>query len=73
MKFERNENTIYLIQKETKYTIPNEDIQRLIARPGTRVLRMVDKEGNVTSTPLSTAVGEIEGYAVLKEALDDQA
>jgi len=72
MKFEQNNNTIFLIQEDTKYAIPNEDIQRLLARPGTRVLRMIDEEGNVTSTPLATAVGEIEGYALLKEALENQ-
>jgi len=50
-----------------KYTIPNEDIQRLIARPGTRVLRMIDEDNKISSTPLSTPVGEIAGYDLLSK------
>ena len=67
MRFELYDNTLYFIDNDKKYTLPNEDIQRLIARPGTRVLRMIDKDGKITSTPLSTAVGEIEGYDLISE------
>jgi len=70
MKFEFNNNTLYLIQDTTTYTIPTEDIQRLIARPGTRVLRFKEK-GKTVSIPLTTAIGEIEGYSCLEETLLD--
>ena len=65
MRFEITNDTVTFILNDKTFTLPDEDLQRLVARPGTRVLRMVDEEGNVTSTPLSTAVGEVEGYQLL--------
>jgi len=67
MKFELDNNTLYLLKNDIKYTIPNKDIQRLIARPGTRVLRMIDEDNKISSTPLSTPVGEIAGYDLLSK------
>ena len=68
MKFEINNSKLTFTLDDKIFTVPDEDLQRLVARPGTRVLRMVDEEGNVTSTPLSTAVGELEGYQLLVDA-----
>jgi len=65
MKFEINSDIVYFIKDDTKYTLPDEDLQRLVTRPSTRVLRIIDETGEITSTPLSTAVGEIEGYQLL--------
>ena len=68
MQFKIENNRLTFTLDDKTYTLPDEDLQRLVARPGTRVLRMLDEEGKVTSTPLSTAVGEIEGYQLLVDA-----
>ena len=67
MRFEIVNNKLIFINEKGSYTIPSEDIQRLVARSGTRVLRMADEDGSTTSTPLPLAVGEIEGYQLLSE------
>ena len=64
-----NKNVI-LEDGNKSYIIPTTDIQRLLIRPGTRVLRF-EKEGEMMSVPLPTAVGEIEGYTLLEDALKD--
>lgn len=71
MEFKLKNDTLYLIDNKIEYTIATEDIQRLLMRPGTRVLRMKDSEGNITSTPLASAVGEIKGYELLKKIVLD--
>jgi len=66
MKFIYVDHTVTLVDGPNNYIIPPEDIERLLMRPGTRVLRF--KEGDeVQSIPLKTAVGEIEGFEILKE------
>lgn len=66
MQFQLQNGTVTLIVDQTTYTIPTEDVARLVMRPGTRVLRFT-KEGEVSSIPLTTAVGEIEGFELLKQ------
>jgi len=71
MKFIYVDHTVTLIDGANNYIIPPEDIERLLIRPGTRVLRF--KEGDeVQSIPLKTAVGEIEGFEILKEAFSSK-
>ena len=65
MKFLYTEDLVTLADGDTSYILPTEDIERLLMRPGTRVLRMIDKEGEIISRPLSQPVGEIEGYDLL--------
>ncbi len=66
MKFIYNGTNIILEDDTKSYVIPFNDIARLLMRPGTRVLRFEEK-GEMISIPLSTAIGEIEGYELLKE------
>jgi len=65
MKFKITNDTVQFIKDDKTYTLPNEDIARLISRPGTRVLRVVTNEDAVTSMPLTVAIGEIEGFKLL--------
>ena len=68
MKFEINSDTVFFITDNKTYTLPSEDIARLIGRPGTRVLRVVNDKGEVTSMPVSLPIGEIEGFDLLTKA-----
>ena len=65
MKFEINDETVLFIKDNKTYTLPSEDIARLIARPGTRVLRVVNDKDEITSMPVSLPIGEIEGFDLL--------
>jgi len=65
MKFKINDGTVHFIKDNKTYTLPSEDIARLIARPGTRVLRVVNDKDEVSSMPLAVAIGEIEGFELL--------
>ncbi len=64
MQFIYDNGDLTLVKETQVYHIPSEDIERLISRPGTRVLRYLD-EGVIKSMPLSVAIGEIEGFASL--------
>ena len=66
MHFVYTENTRTFHDGSKSYTVPTEDIERLLMRPGTRVLRFTTDEG-IESIPLKTAVGEIEGFKTLQE------
>ncbi len=68
MKFTYTNQQLILEDDHKSYHIPSSDIQRLISRPGTRVLRF-EQDGETSSIPLSTAIGEIEGFELLQEAL----
>ncbi len=68
MKFEINNDTVLFITDDKTYTLPSEDIARLISRPRTRVLRVVNDKGEVTSMPVSLPIGEIEGFDLLAKA-----
>ena len=70
MRFIYTNKNVILEDGNKSYIIPTADIQRLLIRPGTRVLRFEEK-GEMVSVPLSTAVGEIEGYTLLEDALKD--
>ena len=65
MRFEINNKTVLFIKDDKTYTLPSEDIARLIARPGTRVLRVVNDKNEITSMPVSLPIGEIEGFDLL--------
>jgi len=71
MRFTYTNKIVILEDGKRRYIIPTIDIQRLIMRPGSRVLRFEEK-GEMVSVPLSSAVGEIEGYALLQDALQDE-
>jgi len=71
MRFIYEREQVVLEDGAARYTIPKSDIARLLMRPGTRVLRF-EKEGEVVSIPLATAIGEIEGYDLLPELLDEE-
>ena len=58
MKFIYIDGSLILIDGSKSYNIPTEDIERLLMRPGTRVLRFV-QDGETCSIPLATAIGEI--------------
>jgi len=64
MKFIYIDHTVTLVDGVNNYIIPSEDIERLLMRPGTRVLRFKDGD-EIQSVPLKKAVGEIEGYDML--------
>ena len=65
MKFIYRDQHFILLDDQKEYLLPDEDIARLISRPGTRVLRYLDAE-SVKSVPLDTPIGEIEGFELLK-------
>jgi len=69
MRFIYEREEIFLEDEKRRYSIPKDDLPRLLMRPGTRVLRF-EEEGEVISLPLSTAVGEIEGFGLLKKAVE---
>ena len=71
MRFIYTNKNVVLEDGSKNYIIPTTDIQRLLMRPGTRVLRF-EQEGEIVSVPLQTAVGEIEGYTLLEDALKDE-
>ena len=71
MRFIYTNKNIILEDGNKSYIIPETDIQRLLLRPGTRVLRF-EREGEIISIPLSTAIGEIEGYTLLQDVIQDQ-
>jgi len=66
MKFIYRDQHFILVDAQKEYTLPDEDIARLLSRPGTRVLRYID-EDTIKSMPLKTAIGEIEGFDLLKK------
>ena len=66
MQFVYKEKAVELIDGEKRYHIPVEDVQRLLLRPGTRVLRFKKGE-EICSIPFKRAVGEIEGFAMLRK------
>ena len=65
MKFIYRDQHYILIDDQKEYLLPNEDISRLIARPGTRVLRYIDTD-TIKSMPLKTTIGEIEGFELFQ-------
>lgn len=62
MRFEIIEERVIFIKDAEHYTIPDEDIGRLLDRPSTRVLRLIDEKGEMRSEPIAVAIREIEGY-----------
>jgi len=70
MKFIYENKQIILEDGDKSYNVLHNDLERLLLRPGTRVLRFEEK-GEMVSVPLSTAVGEIKGYTLLEDALKD--
>ena len=65
MKFIYHNQHFLLLDDQKEYLLPDEDIARLISRPGTRVLRYLDAE-TVQSVPLDTPIGEIQGFELLQ-------
>jgi len=65
MKFVYRDEHFVFIDDEKEYLLPNEDIARLIARPGTRVLRYIDTD-TIKSMPLKSTIGEIEGFELFQ-------
>lgn len=65
MKFIYRNQHFILLDDQKEYLLPDEDITRLISRPGTRVLRYLDAE-TVQSVPLDTPIGEIQGFELLQ-------
>ena len=65
MKFVYRDEHFVFIDDQKEYLLPNEDIARLIARPGTRVLRYIDTD-TIKSMPLKTTIGEIEGFELFQ-------
>lgn len=70
MRFIYTNQQIILEDGNKNYKVPFNDLERLLMRPGTRVLRF-EEEGEIVSIPLTTAIGEIEGYSLLQDALKD--
>jgi len=66
MKFIYRDHHFILVDEHKEYVLPDEDISRLISRPGTRVLRYIDAD-TIKSIPLKTAIGEIEGFNLFKK------
>ncbi len=66
MQFIYDNENLTLVKEAQVYHIPSEDIERLINRPSTRVLRYLD-EGVMKSMPLAMTIGEIDGYALLSQ------
>jgi len=69
MKFFIENKTLMFEHEEKIYTLPQEDIQRLASRAGTRVIRIFDKEGKIKPLPVATPIGEIEGFTLLATLL----
>ena len=64
MQFKLQDNKLTFHDQDKSYIIPMEDVQRLVSRPGTRVLRVKTDDG-FKSMPLATAISEIEGFGLL--------
>ena len=69
MQFKLQDNKLTFHDQNKSFIIPIEDVQRLISRPGTRVLRIKTDDG-FKSMPLPTAIGEIEGFDILRQILN---
>lgn len=67
MRFEIRGEEVYFLKEKQQYRVASEDIPRLVARRSTRVLRLIDEKGKMTSLPIDTAIGEIEGYQEVME------
>lgn len=65
MRFEVIDDTIFFYKSDKQYRVVMTDVTRLVARPGTRVLNLIDKDEKKISMPIDTAVGELEGYLAL--------
>ena len=65
MKFIYRDQHFILVDDQKEYLLPNEDIARLLNRPGTRVLRYIDAD-TVKSIPLKIAIGEIKGFELFQ-------
>ncbi len=69
MRFEVIDNTIFFYKSDRQYRVVMTDVTRLVARPGTRVLNLIDKDDKNISMPIHTAVGELEGYQALIDSI----
>ena len=66
MKFIYRDHRFILVDEQKEYVLPDEDISRLLGRPGTRVLRYIDAD-TVKSIPLKIAIGKIEGFNLFQK------
>ena len=66
MKFIYRDQHFIFVDEQKEYLLPDEDITRLLSRPGTRVLRYIDTE-TIKSMPLKTPIGEIEGFILFQK------
>ncbi len=66
MKFVYRDQHFILVDDQKEYLLPNEDIVRLLKRPGTRVLRYIDAD-TIKSMPLEITIGEIEGFKLFQK------
>ena len=72
MKFELKNGEFYFMDEAKEYKVQSDDIERLSLRPGSRVLRFLDNKGKMVALPLTTAVGEVEGFVQMVEAWKKQ-
>ncbi len=69
MRFEVIDDTVFFYKSDKQYRVVTTDVTRLAARPGTRVLALINKDEKRVSMPIDTAVGEIEGYQAVIDSL----
>ena len=65
MTIEITNNQAYFTKEGKRYSIPSDQVERLIARPSTRVLKLIDADGEPANVIIDVLVHEVEGYALL--------
>ena len=67
MIIETTDKGAYFVKEGKRYAIPADQVQRLIARPSTRVLKLIDEDGEPATVIIDVLINEVEGYALLAE------
>ncbi len=67
MIIETTDKAAYFIKEDKRYSIPEDQIKRLIARPSTRVLKLIDEDGEPANVIIDDLICDVEGYTLLAE------
>ena len=67
MIIETTDKGAYFVKEGKRYAIPADQVKRLIARPSTRVLKLIDEDGEHATVIIDVLINEVEGYALLAE------